>query len=95
MFGSYAVYIVILDLDECMRQKGKLLFCNPDYRQISSLQRYATNIVTLKHNVMCKHFNVLTTYLLTPAVTSALCERAHIKVNCNFHSCVDQYGQSK
>jgi hAT family C-terminal dimerisation region len=63
-------------------QKGiKLLFCNPDYCHISSLQSSATSTVTLKHNILYEHLYALITCLLTPLVTSASCKRAHSKVD--------------
>lgn len=72
-----------LDADICIAE-GKLLFCNNVYRTPgigSSLQSFASTMVSNNHNAIYKHFYSLIVYLLTLPVTSAACERSHSKVD--------------
>ena len=79
--------IAKLDGDLCVAGRN-MLFYNEAYRSadsasisMSSLQSLATTMVTLKHNLLYKHFYQLVVFILTLPITSASCERAHSKVD--------------
>ena len=69
--------IAKLDGDLCVAE-GNMLFYNEAYRSadsasisMSSLQSLATTMVTLKHNLLYKHFYQLVVFTLTLPITSA------------------------
>jgi len=75
-----------IDVDLCAAKASMIKLYRDRYNSTESLMHNAQCIlahwsVTLKHNVVYKHFCELVVFLLTLPVTSASCERVHSKVD--------------
>lgn len=80
---THLCVVAKIDAGLCVAQ-GKLLLDKPDYKPPNaptSLQNFATKMISLQHHVTYKQYYQLVTYLLTLPISSATCERAHSKVD--------------